>query len=142
MKNIILALRSLTKRGQHNLLKVISLGIGLAVGLVLIAKVCFEQSYDNFYPDSERVYRIFLEDASDGDGDLVIRIENEGFSHDIPANLPGNLIGNQGIIRTRKRFLCVSSYHRTWKDVEETTVGHINRCLEFSLRVGHGERSI
>ena len=53
MKNIILALRSLTKRGQHNLLKVVSLGIGLAVGLVLIAKVCFEQSYDNFYPDSE-----------------------------------------------------------------------------------------
>lgn len=59
MKNILLALRSLTKRGQHNILKVISLGIGLAVGLVLIAKVCFEQSYDNFYPDSERIYRIF-----------------------------------------------------------------------------------
>ena len=59
MKNIILALRSLTKRGQHNLLKVVSLGIGLAVGLVLIAKVCFEQSYDNFYPDSERIYRIY-----------------------------------------------------------------------------------
>ena len=37
MKNILLALRSLGKRGQHNILKVISLGIGLAVGLVLIA---------------------------------------------------------------------------------------------------------
>ena len=59
MKNIILALRSLGKRGQHNILKVISLGIGLAVGLVLIAKVCFEQSYDNFYPDAERIYWIF-----------------------------------------------------------------------------------
>ena len=66
MKNIILALRSLGKRGQHNILKVISLGIGLAVGLVLIAKVCFEQSYDNFYPDADRIYRIYSLFTEDG----------------------------------------------------------------------------
>lgn len=29
-------------------MKIVSLGIGLAVGLVLIAKVYFEQSYDDF----------------------------------------------------------------------------------------------
>ena len=29
-------------------MKIVSLGIGLAVGLVLIAKVYFEQSYDEF----------------------------------------------------------------------------------------------
>ena len=33
MKNILLALRSLTKRGQHNILKIASLSIGMAVGL-------------------------------------------------------------------------------------------------------------
>ena len=51
MKNIGIAIRSLFKRGQHNVMKIISLGIGLTIGLVLIAKVHFENTYDNFYPD-------------------------------------------------------------------------------------------
>ena len=40
------------------LIKVLSLGIGLAVGIVLIAKVFFELSYDSFYKDIDRVYTI------------------------------------------------------------------------------------
>lgn len=32
--------------------------MGLALGLVLIAKVYFEQSYNNFFPDKERIYQI------------------------------------------------------------------------------------
>ena len=40
------------------LIKVLSLGIGLAVGIVLIAKVFFELSYDSFYQDIDRVYTI------------------------------------------------------------------------------------
>ena len=39
-------------------IKVLSLGIGLAVGIVLIAKVFFELSYDSFYKDIDRVYTI------------------------------------------------------------------------------------
>lgn len=61
MKNFIIALRSLFKKGQHNVMKIISLSIGLTVGLVLIAKVYFEQSYDHFYPDIERIYRVQAE---------------------------------------------------------------------------------
>ncbi len=39
-------------------IKVLSLGLGLAVGIVLIAKVFFELSYDSFYKDIDRVYTI------------------------------------------------------------------------------------
>ena len=39
-------------------IKVLSLGMGLAVGIVLIAKVFFELSYDSFYQDIDRVYTI------------------------------------------------------------------------------------
>ena len=39
-------------------IKVLSLGIGLAVGIVLIAKVLFELSFDSFYKDIDRVYTI------------------------------------------------------------------------------------
>ena len=40
------------------LIKILSLGIGLAIGIVLIAKVCFELSYDSFYKDVDRIYWI------------------------------------------------------------------------------------
>lgn len=58
MKNFIIALRSLFKKGRSNGIKILSLGVGLAMGLVLISKVCFERSFDKFYPDSERIYRL------------------------------------------------------------------------------------
>lgn len=59
MKNIEIAIRSLFKPGQHNVMKIISLGVGLTIGLVLIAKVHFENTYDTFYPDADRIYRVY-----------------------------------------------------------------------------------
>lgn len=58
IREMMIACRSLTKRGRNNGIKILSLATGLAMGLVLIAKVCFEQSYDTFYPDAERIYRL------------------------------------------------------------------------------------
>ena len=52
MKNLNIALRSLFKKGRSNGIKILSLGVGLAMGLVLISKVCFERSFDKFYPDT------------------------------------------------------------------------------------------
>ncbi|MBF0763553.1 FtsX-like permease family protein [Parabacteroides goldsteinii] len=58
MKNFSMAFRSLFKKGRNNGIKIIALAVGLAMGLVLIAKVCFERSYDNFYPDNDRIYLV------------------------------------------------------------------------------------
>ena len=58
MKNFIIAIRSLFKQGRSNGIKILSLGVGLAMGLVLISKVCFNQSFDTFYPDADRIYRL------------------------------------------------------------------------------------
>ena len=46
------------KRFSDTLIKILSLGIGLAIGIVLIGKVCFELSYDSFYKDADRIYLI------------------------------------------------------------------------------------
>ena len=59
MRNITLACRTLFKKGQNNGIKILSLGVGLAVGLILTAKIYFEQTYDNFYSDVDRIYRIY-----------------------------------------------------------------------------------
>ena len=51
-------------------MKILSLAIGLALGLVLIAKVAFEQSYDGFYNDSDRIYMVMetIPDRTGGSG--------------------------------------------------------------------------
>lgn len=59
MKNLLIAIRSLFKEGRHNVMKIVSLAVGLAVGLVLIAKVYLEQSYDDFFPDGDRIFRLY-----------------------------------------------------------------------------------
>ncbi len=58
-------------RLTDKLIKILSLGIGLAIGIVLIAKVCFELSYDSFYKDVDRIYwiteNIIFQEGSDPD---------------------------------------------------------------------------
>ncbi|MDR1331531.1 MAG: ABC transporter permease [Tannerella sp.] len=58
MKTIIIAFRSLFRKDRNSVTKIASLSAGLAVGLALIAKVYFEQTYDNFFPDAGRIYQI------------------------------------------------------------------------------------
>ena len=40
-------------KGRRNVLKIMTLGVGLAVGLVLASKVCFEKTFDDFYKDAK-----------------------------------------------------------------------------------------
>lgn len=60
-------LQSLNKRGQHNWTKMVCLAIGLAVGVVLIGKVGFEQSFDDFFPASPRTYTVCEDIIRDGE---------------------------------------------------------------------------
>ncbi|MDO4187314.1 MAG: ABC transporter permease [Bacteroidales bacterium] len=46
------------RRKNDILIKVLSLGVGLAIAIVLIAKVFFELSYDSFYKDINQIYSI------------------------------------------------------------------------------------
>lgn len=56
MDFIIQIITSLFRRGQSNLIKIICLAVGLSLGLVLIAKVCFENKRDSHIPHKDRVY--------------------------------------------------------------------------------------
>ncbi len=56
MKNLKLAVRKLFRKGEHSVTRVISLAAGLAFGLILLSEVFYYYSFDNFYPDANRVY--------------------------------------------------------------------------------------
>ncbi len=64
---MISAIKTLNKRGQHNWTKIICLAIGLAAGVVLIGKVGFEQSYDDFFPESNRICVVCEDFIKDGE---------------------------------------------------------------------------
>lgn len=44
---------------KETIIKALSLGTGLAIGIILIAKVCFEMSYDGLYKEVDRIYWIY-----------------------------------------------------------------------------------
>ena len=76
------------KKFSDNLIKILSLGIGLAIGIVLIAKVCFELSYDSFYKDVDRIYQIKVENLiGDGKSDdhRVAGAVTPGFQAEVPV---------------------------------------------------------
>lgn len=56
----------LFKKGNNSITKIFLLGLGLAMGLVLIAKVYYEKVYDNFMLDAERIY-VVLSDYNRSD---------------------------------------------------------------------------
>ena len=64
---MITAIKTLNKRGQHNWTKIVCLAVGLAAGVVLIGKVGFEQSWDNFFPTSNRIYVVYEDVIRDGE---------------------------------------------------------------------------
>ncbi|MBO4657521.1 MAG: ABC transporter permease, partial [Bacteroidales bacterium] len=69
-------------------IKVLSLGVGLAVGIVLIAKVFFELSYDSFYKDIDRVYSIYTWYSQNGDENDYGQVSGAvavGFMQEVPG---------------------------------------------------------
>jgi len=60
-------LKSLNQRGQHNWIKIVCLAVGLATGIVLIGKAGFEQSWDKFFPTSDRIYVVCEDIIRDGE---------------------------------------------------------------------------
>ncbi|MCC8018944.1 MAG: ABC transporter permease [Rikenellaceae bacterium] len=58
MRTLKLALRNVVGGSRGQLWKILFLGTGLAAGLMLLTKVWYEQSYEDFYPDSDRIYQL------------------------------------------------------------------------------------
>ena len=64
---MINAIKTLNKRGQHNWTKIVCLAVGLAASMVLIGKAGFEQSWDNFFPTSDRIFVVYEDVIRNGE---------------------------------------------------------------------------
>lgn len=110
-------IRSLWKNKGFSLLNIFGLSIGIAAALLLTLFVRYELSYDNFYQDGDRVYRVFNEykynsregTSITGSGLLAPTLEQEipeievaGRSHIAGTQLLK--YGEKGIYEPRLRF--------------------------------------
>lgn len=58
MRNFYYALKQVFKFRWSNVIKLLSLTLGITIGGALFVRVAFERSFDNFLPDVERLYRV------------------------------------------------------------------------------------
>ena len=78
------------RRKSDLIIKVLSLGVGMATAVILIAKVCFELSYDNVYKDIDRIYKIrtgAVMQGEDKDFGQVSGAIAPGFKAEVPGVL-------------------------------------------------------
>lgn len=78
------------RRKSDLIIKVLSLGVGMAIAVILIAKVCFELSYDNVYKDIDRIYKIrtgAIMQGEDKDFGQVSGAIAPGFKAEVPGVL-------------------------------------------------------
>lgn len=68
--NARMAFFSLTRRKGRVLSRIISLTLGLALGVFLLSFVNYRYNYDNFLPDNERIYKIFTNTSANGGGGI------------------------------------------------------------------------
>jgi putative ABC transport system permease protein len=87
--NFILACRNLFRNKSHTLIHILGLSIAMTVGLLILAYVRFEFSYDNFHVHADNTYRIATKVTLQ---DEVIAEETntyDGIRNAVQTDLPG-----------------------------------------------------
>ncbi|MDL2238819.1 ABC transporter permease [Bacteroidales bacterium OttesenSCG-928-K03] len=111
MNNLNIAFRNTLRNKGNNFIKILSLAIGLTVGLVLIAKVVFELSFDRFYPDNDRIYQVYSNYGYEGEemepyertsGAIAWGMKNE--INEVENSTRYTFIG-EGVYTEKKEFL-------------------------------------
>lgn len=60
MRNFLYALRQVFRLKWGNLIKLLSLTLGIAISGIFMCKVAYEQSYDDFHPDVDRLNIVYM----------------------------------------------------------------------------------
>ncbi|GHT62677.1 ABC transporter permease [Bacteroidia bacterium] len=77
MMQLYYAFKAIVHSGGNNLIKIISLSLGLLIGLLLFSRVAYEASFDNFYKDVDNLYLV--------KNKYIIGGEDKGSSHIVMA---------------------------------------------------------
>lgn len=94
------------QKGRYNVLKIVSLAIGLAVGLLLLAQVFFERSFESSWPDADRLYVIADRYSLNQEAEQTTFSVSGG----VPAGVKAEIPGVEDVIRYTPVFLPALSW--------------------------------
>ena len=84
MKNLNYSLRYLLKNRGNSITRLISLTLGLIVSLLIFSYVGLNLSYNDFFPDKERVYQLWRKSPQHGMADMLHLPYAPNLAADIP----------------------------------------------------------
>ena len=72
---------------RRNIIKILCLTVGLSVGMLLVAKIYIEQTYDSFFPNIDRLYCITESVVENGEYKEYYNTPG-GTAHEVERNIP------------------------------------------------------
>ncbi len=117
MKNLNYSLRYLLKNRGNSVTRLFSLALGLIVSLLIFSHVGLNLSYNDFFPDKERVYQLWRKSPQTGMSDMLNLPYAPNLAADIPQIEAAThyvdmlfQIEHQGSILERKMLLTNASF--------------------------------
>jgi hypothetical protein len=83
MMQLYYAFKAIVNFGGNNLIKIISLSLGLLIGLLLFSRVAYEASFDNFYQDVDNLYLVKNKYIIGGEGYSPVLIDGQTLCRNI-----------------------------------------------------------
>ena len=85
MRQIYYSIRTLPRERGSNLIRVISLSLGLTIGILLFSQIVFELSYENCYPEAERLAMVRAQITNLSTGEIM---GDDGTNYDYTVFAP------------------------------------------------------
>ena len=85
MRQIYYSIRTLLRERGSNLIRVISLSLGLTIGILLFSQIVFELSYENCYPEAERLAMVRAQITNLSTGEIM---GDDGTNYDYTVFAP------------------------------------------------------
>lgn len=85
MRQIYYSIRTLLRERGSNLIRVISLSLGLTIGILLFSQIVFELSYENCYPEAERLAMVRAQITNFSTGEIM---GDDGTNYDYTVFAP------------------------------------------------------
>lgn len=79
MKQIYYVIQALIHGRGANIIKVVSLGLGLTMSILLFSRVVYEQSFDTCFKDHDKLYQLWNIWTVNGEPFPLWGIERSGF---------------------------------------------------------------
>ena len=75
MRQIYYTIRTLLRERGSNIIRIISLSLGLTIGILLFSQIAFELSYEQCYPEAERLALVRCQRINLSTGETLVMIK-------------------------------------------------------------------